>query len=203
MNRARSVVLLFFTGLLVFASTLMRGAESSATAPEKCVLAGQTYLFRWAEQDHYEFTPAGQEDLQHWSDMVTVVLHRGVTTNDQLADLANRVLGNYQAAHAIVIGTHSKPRTATEPAEHFAAVAFPQPTMIEVAFARVKLVDGVGCAFVYSHREYGEKIGDQVSAWLKANGPTAEKNLMSWKAFPHPKEFSSNPAKTKKPYHGR
>ena len=27
-----------------------------------------------------------------------------------------------------------------------------------------------GCSIVYSHRIYGEKIGDQMSAWLSENG---------------------------------
>lgn len=75
-------------------------------------------------------------------------------------------------------------------------MVFSEPTKIEVALARVKLVDGVGCVFVYSHQEYGEKIGDLVSTWLKTNGPTAEKNLMTWETFPHPKEFLPAPAKT-------
>ena len=60
--------------------------------------------------------------------------------------------------------------------------------MIEVAFARFKLVDGMGCVMVYSHREYGEKIGDQVGAWLRANGPSIEKTLMAWGDFPRPQQ---------------
>ena len=33
---------------------------------------------------------------------------------------------------------------------------------------------------------YGEKIGNQVSAWLETNGPEIEKALMEWKDMPSP-----------------
>jgi len=55
-----------------------------------------------------------------------------------------------------------------------------------VAFARFKLVNGAGCSIVYSHRIYGEKVGDQMSAWLKDNGPKTEKMLMEWNNIPSP-----------------
>src|SRR6266496_1573808 len=61
---------------------------------------------------------------------------------------------------------------------------FGRPNFIEVAFARFKLVDGKVCSFVYSHRIYGEKIGDQASAWLSANGAEIEKALMEWTSMP-------------------
>jgi hypothetical protein len=44
------------------------------------------------------------------------------------------------------------------------------------AFARFKLVDGVATSIVYSHRIYGEKVGDQMSNWLNDNGPKMEKD---------------------------
>ena len=76
------------------------------------------------------------------------------------------------------------PRTADRPAEHLIAVVFGRPNFIEVAFARLKMVDGAGCSFVYSHRIYSEKIGDQMSAWLKTNGAEVEKALMEWNPMP-------------------
>ena len=64
---------------------------------------------------------------------------------------------------------------AVRPAEHFIAVVFGRPKFLEAAFGRFKLVDGVGCSIVYSHRIYGEKVGDQMSKWLNDNGPKMEK----------------------------
>lgn len=85
-----------------------------------------------------------------------------------------------------MLKTRSIPRTAERPAEHFIAVLFTRPNFIEAAFARFKLVDGKGCSVVYSHRIYGEKIGDQMSAWLSANGQEIEKALMEWSSMPSP-----------------
>ena len=82
--------------------------------------------------------------------------------------------------------TDSVPRTPDRPAEHFIAVVFGRPNFIEVAFARFKLVDGLACSIVYSHRIYGEKIGDQMSAWLKNSSAGREKQLMEWTDIPSP-----------------
>lgn len=140
------------------------------------------YFHRWSKNDQHEFTPEGQEDLEKWSDMMTVNAYPDVDDGDGLAATANAVLENYKKHEAKVLKTDSVPRTADRPAEHLIAVVFGQPKFIEVAFARFKLVDGTGFSFVYSHRIYVEKVGDQMSAWLKTNGEAVEKALMDWSA---------------------
>ena len=144
------------------------------------------YFHRWSQNNQHEFTPDKQEDLNKWSDMMTVNVYPDATDGERLAAMANAVLENYKNAKAMVLKTNSIPRTADKPAEHLIAVVFGRPTFIEVAFARLKLVDGTGCSLVYSHRIYGEKIGDQMSAWLRDNGPTVEKALMEWSSIPAP-----------------
>ncbi|HEX7516724.1 MAG TPA: hypothetical protein VF345_05495 [Chthoniobacterales bacterium] len=118
--------------------------------------------------------------------MITVNGYPNVGDGEHLAATANAVLENYKSHQARVLKTRSVPRTADRPAEHLIAVVFTQPDCIEVAFARFKLVDGEGCSAVYSHRIYGEKIGDQMSAWLSANGQEIEKALMEWSSMPSP-----------------
>ncbi len=96
----------------------------------------------------------------------------------------------------MVLKTDSVRRTSDRPAEHYIAVVFGRPNFLEAAFARFKLVNGAGCSIVYSHRIYGEKVGDQMSAWLSANGRAIEKALMSWSDVPVPAPASrkvSNP----------
>jgi hypothetical protein len=122
--------------------------------------------------------------------MMTVNGYPNVDDGDSLAAAANAVLENYKKAKAKVLKTNSVPRTASRPAEHFIAVVFGRPDFIEVAFARFKLVDEKGFSFVYSHRIYGEKIGDQMSAWLGANGEAVEKALMEWSSYPSPASLS-------------
>ncbi len=144
------------------------------------------YFHRWSQNDQHEFTPEGQQDLNKWSDMITANAYPDVDDGERLAEKANAVLENYKSHQARVLKTSSIPRTADRPAEHLIAVVFGRPNFIEVAFVRFKLVDGKGCSFVYSHRIYGERIGDQASAWLSANGAGIEKALMKWTSMPSP-----------------
>lgn len=167
-------------------------AQTSGPAKAAFVFREVGYFHRWSKADQHEFTPEKQEDLEKWTDMMTVNGYPDVATGENLAARANAVLENYKAARAMVLKTDSLPRTADRPAEHLIAVVFARPTFIEAAFARFKLVDGIGCSYVYSHRVYGEKAGDAMSAWLKANGAQAEKALMETRNMPSPKALASD-----------
>lgn len=112
---------------------------------------------------------------------------------------ANAVLENYKSHKGMVLRTNSVPRTPDGPAEHFIGVILGRSNFIEVAFARFKLLDGVGCSIVYSHRIYGEKVGDQMSAWLNDNGPKVEKMLMEWKDIPSSASLRELPRKEARP----
>jgi hypothetical protein len=174
---------------LVLAWGAGHAVESRAAdpAPKRAFVFREVgYFHRWSQNEQHEFTPEKQEDLNKWSDMITVNGYTKVSDGDSLAAAANAVLENYKNHQAKVLKTDSVPRTADRPAEHFIAVFFTRPTFIEVAFARFKLVEGKGFSFVYSHRIYGEDIGDQMSAWLSANGEEVEKALMEWSSMPDP-----------------
>ena len=160
---------------------------SRAANPEPkqtLVFRDVSYFYRWSKNDQTEFTPEKQEDLNKWTDMMTVNGYPGVGDAEHLAATANVVLENYKSHQGIVLKTRSIPRTADRPAEHIITVKFTRPGFVEVAFARFKLVDGKGYSFIYSHRIYGAKIGDQMSAWLSANGDEVEKALMQWSSVP-------------------
>jgi hypothetical protein len=138
------------------------------------------YFPRWSQGNQHEFTPAKQEDLEHWTDMVTINGYPGVDDGDKMAGTANAVLENYRSHKGEILRTNSVPATDERLAEHFISVWFEQPEFSEAAFARFKLVDGKGHSFVYSHRFYGDKADDQMSEWLKVNGEKIEKALMDW-----------------------
>ena len=162
-------------------------ARAAATATKPAlVFGGIDYFHRWSQNDQHEFTPEGQENLDKWADMITINVYQSAHDGDALAAKANAVLENYKSHNGRVLRTDSVPRTPDRPAEHFIAVVFGRPNFIEVAFARFKLVNGVGCSIVYSHRIYGEKVGDKMSAWLNDNGPKTEKMLMEWNNIPSP-----------------
>ena len=162
-----------------------RRSETAATADKPAfVLGGVGYFHRWSQNDQHEFTPTGQDDLQKWTDMITINVYGSAPNGDALAVKANAVLENYKSHGGRVLRTDSVPRTHDRPAEHFIAAVFGGPNFLEAAFARFELVDGVGCSIVYSHRIYGEKVGDQMSRWLNENGSKTEKMLMEWKTIP-------------------
>jgi hypothetical protein len=177
-------------------TTRIAGDTPAATAAKPAfIFGGVGYLHRWSMNDQHEFTPEGQEDLEKWSDMITVNVYSNAHDGDALAAKANAVLENYKSHKGIVLRTNSLPRTPDRPAEHLIAVVFGRSNFIEVAFARFKLVDGVGCSIVYSHRIYGDKVGDQMSAWLDQNASKVEKMLMEWNEIPSPASLRELPRK--------
>ncbi len=173
--------------------------QAAATAAKPAFFFGGVgYFHRWSQNDQHEFTPEGQEDLDKWTDMITINAYPSAHDGDALAGKANAVLENYKSRNGRVLRTNSVPRTPDRPAEHFIAVVFGRPNFIEVAFARFKLMDGVGCSIVYSHRIYGEKIGDQMSAWLSANGAAVEKALMEWNSMPSPLKIANGESEVRR-----
>lgn len=148
-------------------------------------LGNTEYLHRWSKEHQNEFTPKDQPDLSRWTDMVTINVRPDATNGDQLAEVANGVLGNYQASGKI-LQTNSKPRTDKQEAEHFVAALLGAQGIREAAFARFVLVDGVGVIIVRSHRAYGNdpEVGAAIGKWLEANGATTEAELMGWNGIP-------------------
>lgn len=177
-----------YLALLLFSIINLSGIAAPPAKPElhpaPLTFAGVKYFHRWVENDQNEYTPNGQENLEHWFDMVTINYYRQVKEGEGLADMANKVLGNYQANRAAVIKTDSVPRTAQKPAEHLIVVLFSDPDFLEVAFARFVLTGGMGSSHIYCHREWGKEAHKLMDTWLKKNGSTIEKELMNFKPIP-------------------
>ncbi|MFL6519986.1 MAG: hypothetical protein ACJ8NS_07180 [Chthoniobacterales bacterium] len=167
--------LVVFVLIASAASTLTSKEDRSAFAFQKV-----DYFHRWSQRTQHEFTPAKQEDLDHWTDMITINVYPGVDDAEKLAGTADAVLGNYRGHQGQVLKTSSVPAKDQRPAEHFIAVRFNQPDFVEVAFARFKLVEGKGHSFVYSHRVYGDQAIEQMNAWITANGEKTQSALLDW-----------------------
>jgi hypothetical protein len=96
------------------------------------------------KNDQHEFTPEKQEDLNKWSDMMTVNVYPDVGDGERLAATANAVLENYKSHQARVLKTRSVPRTADRPAEHLIAVVFTRPVLIRLTRDRRPFVRSAG-----------------------------------------------------------
>ncbi len=163
----------------------MAAASAAQSAHEPSFEFGSVEFFhRFTQGDHHEYTPAGQEDLQAWKQMVTIIRHPRITDSDGLAGLANAMLVGSQDRRGKLLRTDSVAATLDAPAEHLLVVVLGNPQLLEAVFARFVMRDGVGTLIMYAHREYGRAVGDQMSDWLRANGPAVEEMLMQWSAWP-------------------
>lgn len=180
---------------LVVGSLLQAKENGGADSPSKraFVFGKVDYFHRWSQNEQHEFTPAKQEDLERWSDMITVNGYPDVADGEQLATRANAVLENYKNHQAKVLKTRSVPRTPEQPAEHLITVMFIRPDFVEVALARFKLLDGKGCSLVYSHRIYGSEAEDEMETWLSTHGQACETTLMEWGSIPSPALLRQEP----------
>ena len=108
------------------AGTTRVASDTAATTEAKAafVFGGVSYFQRWAQDDQCEFTPTGQENLEKWSDMITINVYPSAHDGDTLAMKANGVLENYKSHGGRVLKTDSIPRTPDRPAEHFIVVVF-------------------------------------------------------------------------------
>ena len=52
-----------------------------------------------------EFTPNDAVDLASWNNMVTVNVHATISSDEQLADVANKVLANYKGSGKVLRST--------------------------------------------------------------------------------------------------
>ena len=146
--------------------------------------AGVEYFYRWTNNVLFEFTPRGQSDLDHWTDMVSITVYRNATDANGLLNVATTVLGTNKQNHGVVLSTNSTTETPTKPVEYYIGVVLGTSNLLEAVFQRFVLIEGVGYGMIYSHRIYGQKVGDQMSPWIKENGPSTEKALMGYDPIP-------------------
>src|SRR5262249_29558133 len=95
-------LLVFF--VLVLPCSLFEAFHAKAAGLENPAFSfkGLTYFDRWSENNQYEFTPQGQEDLDKWTDMVTINIYPDARDGDALAGKANAVLENYKSHNGMV-----------------------------------------------------------------------------------------------------
>ena len=193
----KSWAVLIFAGVAgVFAIGNTTAAAQSAGTPQtkatSLTFGGKAYVHRWSRNGQNEYTQPSEPDLDRWRDMVTLNVNESVHDGDQLAAMANSILANYEK-HGKIVRTDSKPRTPQHPAEHLIVALLGNPSLLEAAFARVMLIDGIGVVGVYSHRVYGKDAAAPMGEWLQTNGPTIEKTLMSWDKIPSPAALKQLP----------
>lgn len=167
----------------LLAALLAMAALGPAAAAETLVLGGVEYEHRWSRNGQHEYTPAGQEDLERWRDMLSLVVRSDVADGEGLAAVANGLLEDYRKSGAIV-RTDSRPATPGQPAEHLIVALLGGGPLVEAAFARLLLHDGTGVIVVRSRRAYGGEAATEAGAWLREHGMANERALWDWGPLP-------------------
>jgi hypothetical protein len=172
-------------GVLFVVLVKVEPEDSDPKVKEPILMFGDvTYVHRWSNAGQHEFTPLGQEDIERWSDMVTIQRYLGVKDDEGLKSMANAVVDSYRRSGATVLRNDSVPPTGKNPAEHLIVLLLPAPGITEAIFARFKMDRGIGASVTYSHRVYGQKVEGQMSAWLEARLSSTEKSLKGLQQIP-------------------
>jgi hypothetical protein len=143
---------------------------------------GIEYFPRSSDANQYQFTPAGQENLNTFRDMLTVVLDPRAQDAAGLTQYANQLVATYKQNKGVIVRTVAVPATAQKPGEYFVAAMLPGPNVMEFAAARLILVGKEGAAVVYSHRYYGDTDADSLGHWVQSYGPDVETELLKFDA---------------------
>jgi hypothetical protein len=183
LDRRQSLQLLVGGALLAGTGARAQARATPAAGAPTLDFRGVSHVHRWSREQQHEFTPADDADLKQWRDMITLNVHPSVRDGEALAEVANRVLGNYQQ-HGKILQTRSTPRSASRPAQHLIVAVLGNPQLLEAAFARCLLHDSTGLVVVVSHRIYGQAAGPAMSRWLSEHGAQVEQALMAWDKLP-------------------
>jgi hypothetical protein len=150
---------------------------------------GQVYEHRWSQGGQNEFTPQGQDDLDHWQDMMTINVFEDVRDTKALSAIAGNTLENYQGMGKII---RSAKVGAVDGSTEFLVVAvLSSGTTQEANFARFTLTRGMGLAIISQHRAEGAESESEMSAWLLKHGQANEDKLMAWDGMPTAKALQA------------
>ena len=98
MNRSAVAALVLLLVTHIVGSARATEPERPKVATPAFSFADTKYFHRWTQGDQHEFTPEGQDDLEKWTDMVTIWQYRDVKDGDALAKTSNTILEKYKSA---------------------------------------------------------------------------------------------------------
>ena len=188
---------IFFAFALAAAATVLaaavtpHGPTGLAAAPPaqspaqaKITFRGTEYFLRSSHGNEYDFTPLGQEDLQTFTDELSLDLYPAAHDQEALATITSRVLAIVQGANATVLRKISVSASGQQPGQHFIAAIRPTPHGADFSAARFVLVDNQGVGVFYTHRSYGQSAAGTTSEWATKNAIDVEQLLLRFDASP-------------------
>ena len=186
-------------GVLILFLMLCLSVGSAADQPGNSLLAGKPpasvsdngnvvvylgtkYFLRSTKDGQYVFTPDGQEDLQRWTDMITLSYFPQITEGKSLAAKALEWWSHCRSMRAHILDINFVPRIDQMPSRDNALyitsafIAQPYNNYDEFSYTAVRIVEGIGAVSTYAHREYrtGPAVHEKYSTWGEKNKPVAE-----------------------------
>lgn len=176
--------LLSSSGAAAVISPQKAGSTELVNENAKAVIfEGIKYHLRTHQDGKYVFTPSGQENLERWTDRITLTYDAKVTDGKSLAEKAIAWWQTNRSAAAHVLDINYVPRLDQMPARKDALyitrtiLARPENDYDEFAFTTIRIVEGVGATARYSHREYrtGASSMERNTAWVRTNESLGER----------------------------
>jgi hypothetical protein len=153
----------------------------------------ESYFLRFSDPkaNMYEFTPAGQEDLSKWTDMLTINIHPKVNNLKKLKRLKDRISKNYRAYGGIDLRVIAKPLEGKPEtySRYLILVIFVREDFVEFVQSRLELIDGKATHIIYGQRIYGPLAAFQIDSWRKEVGPKTLYQLLIFDDIPTRKEL--------------
>lgn len=147
-------------------------SQQPASAQPALDFDGKRYLHRYSKDGQHEFTPAGQEDLQRWQEMMTLVVK---------ADFDAERRRQWAEAMAAVYKEKGLLIQADQPpgGEYRMLGVLSAPGVVEVNFVRVMPYGSGAMAVMVQRRFYGEE-SRQMADWVRDNTPRLSGLLVEW-----------------------
>ncbi len=178
--KRRSIFFAFALGATAAAMAVTPGPQSPAMA--KVTFRGTEYLLRSSQGNTYDFTPAEQEDLSTFTDMLELNLYSGAHDQEALTTITGRVRAIAQGAKATILPTNAASTSGQQPGDHFFAAVLPTPHGVDFDAIHFVLVDKQAYGVFYTHRSYGESAAGKTSEWVTKNAAEVEQQLLQFDA---------------------
>ncbi|MEK7628673.1 MAG: hypothetical protein AAB421_04645 [Patescibacteria group bacterium] len=151
------------------------GVAGARNGAPSVVFRDVTYFHRYHVSGLFEFTPAGEENLETWKHMISIIENLQATTPATADAFALSVRDKYVSTGGTIVVDNLTPASGNTPARRTMVAAFPIMTKDsgvywEVIFTTISLTGGRAVAVVYSERIRSSRGAEDLNEFFGAYG---------------------------------
>ncbi|HEY4560337.1 MAG TPA: hypothetical protein VIG54_06325 [Lysobacter sp.] len=155
-------------------------ATNAVAAPPTLAVGNMTYVHRYSDGGLHEYTPEGQDDLDRFADMLTLL----PTPEDlRAADLESYSI-HMAAVHTRrggeVLSRECEAATPVHVADCTLLIRFAKAGHVELAVDKQMATKRGLVAMALAHREYGEGAAGRAVAWTQGEGQRRIADFIDW-----------------------